>query len=275
MRQDQSVGIKWRSERFSQRTRAWALRFVLGLAVGVASALAFEVPATAQANSNSHNLQIEGAAIWQSMNRVGIPGDTGTRFDLVDFGRGPVPGFRAYWGYRWKDRHEVRALFAPLAFEQTGQFDSSVSYQDVNFAANTSTTATYKFNSYRLTYAYHFDATGDWEWALGFTAKVRDAQIRLTQGAVTATKDNVGFVPLLHARAAYSISPAWKLRFDLDGLAAPQGRAVDALIAADYKLNENFNVYAGYRTVEGGADNKTVYNFAWLHFATLGIGLAL
>jgi hypothetical protein len=31
---------------------------------------------------------------------------------------------------------------------------------------------------------------------------------------------------------------------------------------------------AGYRMVEGGADNDEVYTFAWFHYAVVGLGLA-
>lgn len=215
-------------------------------------------------------VQIEGAAVWQSLNKAGIPGDTGTRFDLVDFSRGPLPSFRVYAGHKWNDRHELRALFAPLAVEFDGSFSEVVNFQGTTFAANTATKAGYKFNSYRLTYAYHLNPVGDFSWAIGFTAKIRDAEVRLTQGATTSAKENVGFVPLLHAQGKFAISNAFSFRIDFDGLAAPQGRAFDVLLAGEYAASESFSGYAGYRTVEGGADNKTVYNFAWLHYLTAG-----
>jgi hypothetical protein len=215
-------------------------------------------------------VQIEGAAVWQSLNKAGIPGDTGTRFDLVDFSRGPLPSFRVYVGHKWNDRHELRALYAPLDVEFDGTFSETVNFQGTSFAANTPTKAGYKFNSYRLTYAYHIDPVGDFTWAIGFTAKIRDAEVRLSQGATSSAKENVGFVPLLHAQAKYSVSNSFSFRLDFDGLAAPQGRAVDVQIAGEYAATKSLAGYAGYRTVEGGADNKTVYNFAWLHYLTAG-----
>lgn len=215
-------------------------------------------------------IQIEGAAVWQSLNKAGIPGDTGTRFDLADFSRGPLPSFRVYAGHKWNESHEIRALYAPLDAEFEGTFGEVVSFQGTNFAANTLTKAGYKFNSYRLTYAYHVKPTGDFRWAVGFTAKIRDAEVRLTQGTTRSAKENIGFVPLLHAQALYAITNKSSLRIDFDGLAAPQGRAFDILVAGEYAPTESFAGYAGYRTVEGGADNKTVYNFAWLHYLTAG-----
>jgi len=58
---------------------------------------------------------------------------------------------------------------------------------------------------------------------------------------------------------------------DGDALAAPQGRAEDVLIAATYKLSDGFGIRAGYRILEGGADNDEVYNFSLFHYASVGI----
>ena len=39
------------------------------------------------------------------------------------------------------------------------------------------------------------------------------------------------------------------------------------MIAATYKFSDNFGIRAGYRILEGGADNDEVYNFALFHYA--------
>lgn len=214
-------------------------------------------------------LTIEGAAIWQSQNDQRVPSDTGTDFSIADFDTGAFYGYRIYVGHKWSNRHEVRALYAPFAIEVNGRFEQPVTFQDGTFAANTDTTAYYKFNSYRLTYAYHFDDWAGWKLALGFTGKIRDAEVRLEQGGVKESKSNVGFVPLLNFQARYDFSNAWAFRFDVDGLAAPQGRAIDAGLFLERNLESLF-IFTGYRTIEGGADNEEVYNFAWIHQAVLG-----
>ncbi len=217
-------------------------------------------------------VSVEGAAAWQSRNDQRIPGDTGTEFSIADFGKGPLPTYRIYAGHIWNKHHEFRALYAPLETELTGRFDRAVLFLGTTFASGVDTQAYYKFNSYRLTYAYHFDKVGEWEWALGFTGKIRDAEVRLTQGALRESKSNIGFVPLINLQALRTISTSWIFRFDVDGLAAPQGRAIDAALLFEYLLSGPAGrVFAGYRTVEGGADNKEVYNFAWVHYATLGL----
>ncbi len=227
------------------------------------------VPSLAQASSTFAS--IEGGPVWQTRNDQAIPGVGGTRFSLSDIDTGPFANYRIYLGHRW-DRHEVRALYAPLSIGLNTSLTSPVSFMGSTFAAGTPTEAFYKFNSYRLTYTYLYDPVGAWNFGLGFTAKIRDAEVRLTQGALVQSKKNVGFVPLLHFRASRSLNTDWGFRFDLDGLAAPQGRAFDAAFFIERKIPDSrFTAFGGYRTVEGGADNDEVYNFAWLHFLSLGI----
>lgn len=216
-------------------------------------------------------LRIEGAAVWQSQNDQRIPGNAGDNFSFADFSQGPFPAYRIYLGHKWNNRHEIRALYAPLAISLNGQFGGDVRFQDAVFAANTPTEGYYKFNSYRLTYAYHFDPINEWELAAGFTGKIRDASVELKQGALNRSKDNVGFVPLLNFQAARRMASQFFFRFDLDALAAPQGRAVDAGMFVEYRTDqEHMHYFLGYRMVEGGADNDQVFNFAWFHFATIG-----
>ncbi len=231
--------------------------------------LAILLAASSQFADAQTYVTVEGSSIWQSRNDQRIPGNTGTQFSISDFNPGPFIGYRIYAGYIWNEKHEVRALYAPFEIEVNGTFDTNVDFQDMTFAANADTTAFYKFNSYRLTYAYHFEQMGGWRLALGFTGKVRDAEVRLSQNTLTSSKANVGFVPLLNFQARYDLTDNWLFRFDLDGLAAPQGRAFDAALLFERNL-EPVSVFGGYRTIEGGADNDTVYNFAWIHQAVLG-----
>jgi len=64
------------------------------------------------------------------------------------------------------------------------------------------------------------------------------------------------------------------LLLDGDALAAPQGRAEDILLAATYKFSDNVVIRAGYRILEGGADNDEAYNFSLFNYASFGIAYA-
>jgi hypothetical protein len=213
-------------------------------------------------------VELEAGPVWQTRNDAAIPGDTGTRFALDDLtGSGPFPWGRVTVDYRISRRHAVRAMIAPLSITETGTLAQPVDFQGATFAAGVPTEATYKFNSYRLTYRYLLCSTRRWTVHVGATAKIRDAKVELVQGGVRSTKTDLGFVPLLHLDAEYRFSPCWRMTADLDGAAAPQGRAFDFALKLHRDISDRWSVGLGYRMLEGGADNDTVYTFAWLHQA--------
>ncbi len=219
-------------------------------------------------------LEVEAAAVWQSLNDVAIPGDTGTRFALDDLtGQGPWPGGRVTLDWQFARRHRLRAMVAPLQISGTGTLDQPVDFAGQTYAAGVPTKATYKFNSYRLGYHFTLFQRRTWNLRIGAVAKIRDAMTELEQGATTSRKTDLGFVPLIHVDATVYLSPRWWVTADVDGLGAPQGRAIDFALKLHYQLNRRWDLGLGYRTIEGGADNDEVYTFAWFHQAVVSVGL--
>jgi hypothetical protein len=157
----------------------------------------------------------------------------------------------------------------------SGKIPTAVQFQDKTFGANTPLDAEWKFNSYRLTYRYDFAKSEEMEFGLGLTAKIRDARISLSGGGVSSAKTNVGFVPLINFRFLWNPGSTVGLLIEGDALAAPQGRAEDVLAAVVFRLSDSYIMRAGYRILEGGADNDKVYNFSLLNYAVLGVGITL
>jgi len=220
-------------------------------------------------------VELEGGAAWSMRNDVAVPGDTGTRFALDELtGSGPSPVGRLYASWMPSARQELRALVAPLRVSGEGQLDQPVDFAGQTFAAGVPTDATYRFDSYRLTWRYLVHDGARWDWRLGLTAKLRDAEIELAQGGLVARKTDTGFVPLLHVAADWQVAPDWRLALDVDGAAAPQGRAIDASLKGWWTLREGLELGLGYRALEGGADNDEVYTFAWFQQAVLSLRLA-
>lgn len=216
-------------------------------------------------------VELEAGAVWQSRNDVQIPNDeNGTRFSLVDLaGSGSWPAGRLYFTWNLNDRHGLRAMVAPLSYTETGLLDAPVDFAGSSYLPAVPTEATYRFDSWRLTYRYRFHDGPRARWWIGATAKVRDAKIELRQGDVTSRKTDVGFVPLLHLAADWRLAERWHLLLDLDALAGGPGRAEDVALKLAYDFDDRWSVTAGYRTVEGGADTDEVYSFAWLHYAVV------
>jgi hypothetical protein len=216
-------------------------------------------------------LELEAGPFWQSRNDIQIPNtQEGTRFSLVDVvGRGPWPAGRIYATWNINPKHGLRALAAPLSITETGILPAAILFEGEKFDPGLQAEATYKFNSYRLTYRYRFHEGSRFDWSVGFTAKIRDAKVELRQAGKTARKTDVGFVPLLHVHGQYRLADSWRLILDVDALAGGPGRAEDASLKLCADISKRWSVAAGYRTIEGGADVESVYSFAWLHYAVV------
>ncbi len=217
-------------------------------------------------------IDIETGAVFNGYNDVRIPGDQGTLFSLTDDLKPETKIFyRLKASYIIKSRHSLSLLYAPLKTKSQGSVPYEIFFEGESFAANTQLNSIYKFNSYRLTYRYDIIQNPRVEFGLGLTAKIRDAKIAISSSELASEKTNVGFVPIINFRLLWKIDDKFGVLLDGDALAAPQGRAEDVLIAATYKLSDNFKIRAGYRILEGGADNDEVYNFSLFHYASVGL----
>ncbi len=217
-------------------------------------------------------VDVETGMVFTGYNNVRIPGNQGTLVSLKD-DLSPKPGifYRITACYTVRQRHTFSLLYAPLETRSTGNVVTDVLFQEVVFPANTPLEGSYRFNSYRLTYRYDLVQNPRLEFGLGITGKVRDARISLTSAGHTAEKINVGFVPLIHFRLLWKKDDQYGLLLYGDALAAPQGRAEDVMIAATYTLSDRIEIRAGYRILEGGADNNEVYTFSLFNYASIGI----
>jgi len=229
------------------------------------------VPSVSAQDVSGFVIELEAGPVWQSRNDVQIPNtDAGTRFSLVDLaGKGPLPAARLYLTWNINNRHSLRVLLAPLAYTETGSFAGPVDFAGQSYVPGDPVDATYKFNSWRLGYRYRLMDRERLNLSVGFTAKIRDAKIELTQGNKTSKDTDVGFVPLVYLGADWRFTRKWHLIFDFEGLAGGPGRAFDIDLKLLYTINDHWGLSAGYRTVEGGADVESVYNFAWFHYAVV------
>ena len=220
--------------------------------------------------------ELEAGVVFVGRNDVRIPGKGGTPISFADdLNTDPAPVFRVRLGYRFGERHLVTALYAPLQLNATGTVNRDVAFAGGTYPAGTPLLGVYRFDSYRLTYRYSFIRREGLEIAAGLTAKIRDAEVSL-YGVEARSKANTGFVPLVNVHVAWRPGGGrFGLLLDADALAAPQGRAEDVLLALTWALRDGLELRAGYRTLEGGADNDEVYSFAWLHYAVVGVALTL
>lgn len=214
---------------------------------------------------------VETGLARNPFNRFRIPATTGTMVSVRDgFGTAETTFGRYRLTYAPNPRESWSLLVAPLAFESHGVAAEDIDFNGSNFAAGTPLDLNYVFNSYRLTYRRMFRQQERFSWGLGLTAKVRDAEIRLTSPTQTASRTDLGVVPLINFHADYLIGGRLSAELDGDALAAPQGRAEDVMVALKYRLSRDTQVRLGYRILEGGVDIDSVYNFSRIDYALVG-----
>ena len=241
--------------------------FVVLLAAGALGLVAAEARA-----QDRWRVDVENGAAISGYNDVGIPGNTGTRFSMTDDLTSDTEYFwRVRADFRFAPKHVISALIAPLTIDSSGTFEAPVDFAGATFAPGIPVDGTWTFNSYRVTYRYEPWRRDRWMFGFGATVKVRDAVIRLRSGGTTAEKTNVGAVPLVNFKFERRLGGSAALLVEGDALAAPQGRAEDIFAGLVIDAGRQWSIKAGYRFLEGGADNDEVYTFAAVHYVAAGV----
>lgn len=214
---------------------------------------------------SSTTVNLEFGEASNTFNKVKIDGERGTRFNLA-------PALEATSYYRlslikkFNSPHGFRFLYAPLNFTGSKFFSREIDFNGVNFPSTEKTKMVYQFNSYRGTYFYEVLSQKNFLLRLGGSLKVRDAFIELKQSDRKKFKKNTGLVPLLYLYSEYKWDNEFRLALDIDGLAAPQGRALDVALMGGHYFAPSYHLNIGYRMLEGGVDNKKVYNFSQINY---------
>jgi hypothetical protein len=245
----------------------------------VAVALA-GVCASAQAQSAVPGpwVELEGAWTDFARNDLQKPNDaTGTRFSALPFtGDGATSGRLSIElpVSRWGQGHRLRLAYVPLRLDGTATTATAIRFQGSTFAAGAPTSLDYVFDTWRATYSVPLfgrdDPSAGWALRAGGTLAIRDASIRLAQGATVQRFDNVGPVPLLHLSAARTLGAGWTFEAELDGAPGPGGTGLwDTAARLRWAAGPGWSIAAGLRHLRGGVDNDELYNVVAATSATV------
>ena len=208
-------------------------------------------------------VDVETGSVMTGYIDIRIPGDLGTLFSLKDDLKSKTKIFyRLRASYTLQSRHTISLLYAPLKIKSAGRVTYKISFNGVLFDADTDLNSIYKFHSYRLTYRYHLISQTKIILGLGFTAKIRDANVRLYSTKQTTESTSIGFVPIINFNFNWNINEAWDLHLNGDALVTPQGRAEDIQLAITYQCSDPINIRVGYRILEEGTDTATALSYS-------------
>lgn len=225
-------------------------------------------PAAPAAAQSPFRFDLEAGAAWQTRNTFAVPGEGGTRVDLDEVAE--TFAVRATLTWDFGERWSARLVAAPLSTESEFVSAAPVAFDGTLFPAGAPLTQDYRFDSYRLSFYRRFDPEGPWSLRAGITAKVRDASIRVSGAGRSDERDDLGLVPLFYGGARWDGGGPLAFDAELDGLAGPQGRAIDLALRLEWAASERFRPYLAYRLLDGGADNDEVLSFATFHYALAG-----
>lgn len=216
-------------------------------------------------------LDLEAGMAFSGYNDIRIPGAGGTLYSMSrELRSDPAPYNRLRVEYLFGRSHSLSVVAAWLRVNGTGSSDKDIVFMGETFPAGSALASYFRFDSYRLTYRWDALRRERLTAGFGFTAKIRDAAISLRNTDREAEKKNTGFVPIANFRLAWRASDRLTAVLDGDALAAPQGRAEDVFVGAAWRLGKRVSLKAGYRVLEGGADNDEVYTFSLFHYAVIG-----
>lgn len=219
------------------------------------------------------DLRVSVGGSFQSKNVIQNPNtDLGSRFSLSDaVDEDPAIAARIELNWNFNERHNLRILLAPLSYKESVTFQNPVLFSGESFSANQPLDAHYKFNSWRIGYHYTMIYNERYNLQIGGTLKLRDAEIRLTQGDTIGNDGGLGFVPLFYIAGKVRLNEQWTIGTDFDGLAVSRGRAIDLGFTIDYSINERWRIGADFRILEGGVDAEKAFNFVQFNTALISV----
>jgi len=191
-------------------------------------------------------------------NRFAIPNTSADRVSLPT--EDTLTSYRVTGYFDLSSGNQIYVLIAPLETEYHFTSNRNFEFADNNYTSGTATNVKYKFNSYRLGYLWKWK-TSSFDFWTGVVAKIRDANIEVTQGTRTSAFDNIGIVPLASMGFDFRLFKNLSVFSHTDALGASQGSAYDSQLELRLKLS-SLSVSFGKRVLGGGADNDEVYNFA-------------
>lgn len=221
-------------------------------------------------------VRIMPQAAFGGRNTVQRPNDQqGTRISLNgDFNRKSSVRFspRLELEYSY-NRHHAVATAALLTDRFEGAAPYNFLYDNELFVAGSNIDATYRFNTYRLTYRYRLVENSNINFEIGATLLFRDAYISFEDEAKESKFSNFGVAPLISYYFEWKALDRLSLLTYGDAFAIKVGRAEDIFVGAKYRITPMLSAIAGYRLLEGGSDSDKVYTMSAFHFVSVGLGI--
>lgn len=154
-------------------------------------------------------------------------------------------------GERWR----IEGEYFSLSRDSTASINRTIQWGDTVFPVNTTVTASFDSDIYRLSGGYSFVKDGQRELgvALGLHATDFAASLGAT-GFATQARDALAPLPTIGVYGAYAVTPKWLLTGRLDYFSLNyddyDGSLVNFAAGIEYRFSRHFGIGAGIRHVD-------------------------
>ena len=189
-------------------------------------------------------------------------GALGTSISLEDdFGMAKdktLPTFDATW--RINPRHRIELGYVRLARDAEKTISGEIRFGDVVFPVSSNVKSTFDSDVWRLTYGWSFYREGGNELALllGLHVTSFETSLRTASGALAETADRTVPLPTIGLQGSWAFDPQWRVGGWVQVFALNyndyEGSMVNGAFTAEYRINRNLAVGAGYAVYDYNLD---------------------
>jgi hypothetical protein len=161
-----------------------------------------------------------------------------------------LPVFDAVW--RINPRHRVELGYLRFGRDAQKTISGEIRFGDQVFPVSSEVNSQFDSDVWRLTYGWSFYREGGNELALllGLHTTKFTTRLETTSGSIAEAAERTIPLPTLGLQGSWALSPSWRINgavqvFSLE-YGDYEGSFTTGSLAAEYRINRNFAVGAGY-----------------------------
>jgi hypothetical protein len=247
-------------QQFNPRSRAMKTFLI------AAAAMLAAVPALAADPLYEEGLSARVGAMFSTADtrlRVdagnGAAGTTVTLEDNLGYSKNEtLPTFDATW--RINPRHRIEVGYAALSRDAQKTIAGEIRFGDTVFPVNTNVNSKFESDIWRLTYGWSFYREGGNELSLLLGMHVTGFKTKLegSGGRLAETSDYTVPLPTIGLQGSWAFDPQWRLSGWVQVFSLKyndyDGSLVNGAFTAEYRINRNLAVGAGYTIYDYNLD---------------------
>jgi hypothetical protein len=204
-----------------------------------------------------------GGAYLQK-NKIRVPSNGGTEFDLYDFNKDDDPINTAAFDFEWfiNERNKVSFFYNPMDSRDTGTLTYDVNFAGANYPANTPLQSSWRVHDVRARWHYKLMPPDRWNMDVGVGLAYQNLRIKLeTQDLTVSNKvhDNV-VLPTVHGAVGYEITPEWQAILAGEFAYLSSDWMADATLSLKYQISDHWDASLGYQYYTREIDTDDMYN---------------